>query len=93
LGNLAIAYKDTKNYEQAKQTHLKFIELTQNLQGVDEQQKASILGTIYHNLGAVAQELREWEQASEATTSKLFRFTLNMAPAMSKPAPCTIWEG
>lgn len=63
LGNLAIAYKDTKNYEQAKQTHLKFIELTQNLQGVDEQQKASILGTIYHNLGAVAQELREWEQA------------------------------
>ncbi|MBE5230505.1 MAG: tetratricopeptide repeat protein [Microcystis aeruginosa PMC 728.11] len=63
LGNLAIAYKDTKNYEQAKQTNLKVIELTQNLQGVDEQQKASILGTTYHNLGRVAQELREWEQA------------------------------
>ncbi|GBL11509.1 photosystem I assembly protein Ycf3 [Microcystis aeruginosa Sj] len=63
LGNLAMAYQDTKNYEQAKQTYLKVIELTQNLQGVDEQQKASILGTIYHNLGAVAQELREWEQA------------------------------
>ncbi|AKV69908.1 tetratricopeptide repeat protein [Microcystis panniformis] len=63
LGNLAIAYKYTKNYEQAKQTNLKVIELTQNLQGVDEQQKASILGYIYHNLGIVAQELREWEQA------------------------------
>ncbi len=63
LGNLAIAYQDTKNYEQAKQTYLKVIELTQNLQGVDEQQKASILGTVYHNLGGVAQELREWEQA------------------------------
>ncbi|MFM6375963.1 MAG: tetratricopeptide repeat protein, partial [Microcystis panniformis] len=63
LGNLAIAYKDTKNYEQAKQTYLKVIELTQNLQGVDEQQKASILGNTYHNLGIVAEELREWEQA------------------------------
>ncbi|MCZ8360448.1 MAG: tetratricopeptide repeat protein [Microcystis sp. LE19-388.1G] len=63
LGNLALAYQDTKNYEQAKQTYLKVIELTQNLQGVDEQQKASILGTVYHNLGIVAQELREWEQA------------------------------
>ncbi|MCA2590555.1 MAG: tetratricopeptide repeat protein [Microcystis sp. M31BS1] len=63
LGNLATAYKYTKNYEQAKQTYLKVIELTQNLQGVDEQQKASILGYIYHNLGGVAQELREWEQA------------------------------
>ncbi|MDB9424721.1 tetratricopeptide repeat protein, partial [Microcystis aeruginosa CS-564/01] len=63
LGNLAIAYQDTKNYEQAKQTHLKVIELTQNLQGVDEQQKASILGPTYHNLGRVAEELREWEQA------------------------------
>ncbi|MCA2623114.1 MAG: tetratricopeptide repeat protein [Microcystis sp. M20BS1] len=63
LGNLAIAYQNTKNYEQAKQTNLKVIELTQNLQGVDEQQKASKLGYIYHNLGIVAQELREWEQA------------------------------
>ncbi|MDB9391878.1 CHAT domain-containing tetratricopeptide repeat protein, partial [Microcystis aeruginosa] len=63
LGNLAIAYQNTKNYEQAKQTHLKVIELTQNLQGVDEQQKASILGNTYHSLGMVAQELREWEQA------------------------------
>ncbi len=63
LGNLALAYQETKNYEQAKQTNLKVIELTQNLQGVDEQQKASKLGYIYHNLGIVAQELREWEQA------------------------------
>ena len=63
LGNLAIAYKDTKNYEQAKQTYLKVIELTQNLQGVDEQRKAYSLGNAYHNLGVVAQELREWEQA------------------------------
>ena len=63
LGNLAIAYQDTKNYEQAKQTELKFIELTQNLQGVDEQKKAYSLGSGYHNLGMVAQQLREWEQA------------------------------
>ncbi|MFM6562799.1 MAG: tetratricopeptide repeat protein, partial [Microcystis panniformis] len=63
LGNLANTYTGTKNYEQAKQTYLKVIELTQNLQGVDEQQKASILGTVYHNLGRVAEELREWEQA------------------------------
>ncbi|MCU7243138.1 MAG: tetratricopeptide repeat protein [Microcystis aeruginosa WS75] len=63
LGNLAIAYQDTKNYEQAKQTQLKFIELTQNLQGVDEQKKAYSLGCGYHNLGMVAQQLREWVQA------------------------------
>ncbi|WP_430015330.1 tetratricopeptide repeat protein [Microcystis protocystis FBCC-A270] len=63
LGNLALAYQETKNYEQAKQTNLKVIELTQNLQGVDEQQKAYSLGNAYHNLGMVAQELREWEQA------------------------------
>ncbi|MFN6271748.1 MAG: CHAT domain-containing protein [Microcystis sp.] len=63
LASLALAYQNTKNYEQAKQTDLKVIELTQNLQGVDEQQKASILGSIYHNLGNLAQALREWEQA------------------------------
>ncbi|MCZ8226261.1 MAG: tetratricopeptide repeat protein [Microcystis sp. LE19-84.1B] len=63
LASLALAYQETKNYEQAKQTYPKVIELTQNLQGVDEQQKASILGNTYHTLGNLAAELREWEQA------------------------------
>jgi tetratricopeptide (TPR) repeat protein len=61
LGRLANCYLDTKNYQQAKKNSQKVVELTQKLGDIE--QKYSMLASAYHQLGRVAEELREWEQA------------------------------
>lgn len=64
LDRLAFCYLKTQNYPQARESYLKVVELTQQLRGVDERQKQSgLAASTYHQLGYVAQELREWEQA------------------------------
>ncbi|ACK64557.1 Tetratricopeptide TPR_2 repeat protein [Rippkaea orientalis PCC 8801] len=56
-------YLQLQQYEAAKDAYLQSIELLNTLNKVDEQQKQSKLAAIYHQLGIVAQELREWEEA------------------------------
>jgi tetratricopeptide (TPR) repeat protein len=63
LDRLAVGYLETQNYLQARESYQNVVELTQQLRGVEERQKQSALATTYHQLGRVAQELREWEQA------------------------------
>ncbi|MGK7874741.1 MAG: tetratricopeptide repeat protein [Xenococcaceae cyanobacterium] len=63
VGNLSNCYWKTKNYLKARESYQKVVELTQQLSGVEESQKQSILATTYHQLGNVAQQLREFEQA------------------------------
>ncbi|MEQ8383256.1 MAG: CHAT domain-containing protein [Coleofasciculus sp. A1-SPW-01] len=60
---LAYCYLETQNYTQAQAAYQQVLELTQQLTGVEERQKQNALASTYHNLGAVAQELREYEQA------------------------------
>ena len=61
-GQKANLYLDLQRYSEAResyQTLISFIESSE----VDTQSKQSILATIYHQLGIVAQELRDFEQA------------------------------
>ncbi|MEQ9553486.1 MAG: tetratricopeptide repeat protein [Coleofasciculus sp. G3-WIS-01] len=60
---LAYCYLNTQNYTQAKATYQQVLELYQKLTGLEERQKQNALATTYHQLGIVAQELREYEQA------------------------------
>jgi tetratricopeptide (TPR) repeat protein len=63
LDRLAVGYLQTQNYQKAKESYEKVVELTQELTGVEETQKQSVLASTYHQLGMVAQQLREYEQA------------------------------
>jgi tetratricopeptide (TPR) repeat protein len=64
LDYLANAYLETKQFDQAKQIYQKEIEVIATLQSVDSNQKGTSRTTsIYHQLGRVAQELREWDNA------------------------------
>jgi tetratricopeptide (TPR) repeat protein len=63
LGRLAYCYLQTKNYHQARSTYQKIIELSQALTGVEATQIKSGLASTYHQLGRVAEELREYAEA------------------------------
>ncbi len=63
LERLASSYLQTKNYSQAKDSYKQALELTQQLKGIEERQKQLTLGTAYHHLGIVAEELGEWDEA------------------------------
>ncbi len=65
LGTLATCYLQTQNYPQAKASYLQIIELCQQLQGVETTQIKSALASTYHQLGYVAQQLREYNQARD----------------------------
>ncbi|AFZ23169.1 Tfp pilus assembly protein PilF [Cylindrospermum stagnale PCC 7417] len=63
LDRLASCYLQTQDYQQARKSYQKNIESTQKLNGVSENQIKSMLATTYHQLGIVAQKLREYEEA------------------------------
>ncbi|MEO0394351.1 MAG: tetratricopeptide repeat protein, partial [Cyanobacteria bacterium P01_A01_bin.137] len=63
LDRLAVCYLVTQNYKAAKATYEKVLEVTTTLKEVTENQKKSNMASTYHQLGRVAQELREYEQA------------------------------
>ncbi|MHC5756072.1 MAG: tetratricopeptide repeat protein, partial [Nostoc sp.] len=65
LDRLAMGYLQTQNYPQARASYLRILELSQQLQGVEVRQIKSFLASIYHQLGRVAQKLREYDQARD----------------------------
>ncbi|MGQ4649167.1 tetratricopeptide repeat protein [Lyngbya aestuarii] len=71
LGRLASCYLEIKDYQQARASYKKVIELTQQLRGVDEKQKQSLFASAHHNLGIVAQRLRDYQQAKAYYTQAL----------------------
>nr|WP_322678770.1 tetratricopeptide repeat protein [Nostoc sp. DedQUE03]MDZ7974114.1 CHAT domain-containing protein [Nostoc sp. DedQUE03] len=65
LDRLAMGYLQTQNYPQAKESYLRTLELSQKLQGVEAAQIKSSLASTYHQLGIVAEDLREYHQARD----------------------------
>ncbi len=65
LDRLAVCYLVTKDYPQAKNSYQEIIELTVKLKGVSEEQKKLGLARTYHQLGRVAEEMREYAQARD----------------------------
>ncbi len=63
LARLASSYLKTKNYLQAREYYQKEIELIQQLSDMEEKQRQLLFAKSYHQLGWVASELREWEEA------------------------------
>jgi tetratricopeptide (TPR) repeat protein len=56
-------YLQSKNYQKAKEIYQKSLELLKPISESYSQSKQSLQASTLHNLGRVAQELREWEQA------------------------------
>ena len=65
LDRLAFGYLQTQKYQEARESYQKIGELLLQISDVEERQKQSALATTYHQLGIVAQQLREFEQARE----------------------------
>ncbi|MEA5580283.1 tetratricopeptide repeat protein [Nodularia harveyana UHCC-0300] len=63
IGNLGNCQLMIKQYQQAKDSYEKTLEIYPTLVGIDERQKQLWQAGTYQNLGRVAQELREYEEA------------------------------
>ena len=63
VDDIAKRFLLTKQYQQSRDSYLKALEIFQNLTGLGEKQKALGTASIYHQLGRVAGELREFEEA------------------------------
>jgi tetratricopeptide (TPR) repeat protein len=63
LDYLANAYLKTKQFDRAKRSYQKKLEVIAALQSIDTRQKGLSTALTYHQLGIVAQELREWDDA------------------------------
>jgi tetratricopeptide (TPR) repeat protein len=56
-------YLESNNYQKAKEIYQKSLELIKQISESYSQLKQSLQAGTLHNLGIVAEELREWEQA------------------------------
>ncbi|MGB5959133.1 MAG: tetratricopeptide repeat protein [Coleofasciculaceae cyanobacterium] len=63
LERLAYCYLQTQAYQKARDSYQKVLQLYQELSDLEEREKQRYMATTLHNLGRVAQELREFEQA------------------------------
>ena len=62
---VAYCYLEMQRHQEAKEAYEKCAELYRALTGIEEKQKQKGLATTYHQLGRVAQKLREYEQARQ----------------------------
>jgi len=63
IGAAGSKYLQSKNYQKAKEIYQKSLELLKPISESYSQSKQSLQASTLHNLGNVAAELREWEQA------------------------------
>jgi tetratricopeptide (TPR) repeat protein len=63
LGQLANCYQTKKNYRLAKIIYKKVLGLCEQLEGIDKNQKLSIQATTYHQMGILAHELQDFDNA------------------------------
>ena len=62
-GNLANCYGRNQEYETAHEIYQQTLSLIPQMQSIEERQKQSYLATIYHQLGVVASQLRQFQEA------------------------------
>ncbi|MBD2357085.1 tetratricopeptide repeat protein [Tolypothrix sp. FACHB-123] len=63
IDRLGSCQLEAKQYEQARKTYEKTLEINDALESEEESHKQLWQAVTYHQLGRVAEELREWEQA------------------------------
>jgi len=54
-----------KQYIEAEQSYQKALKLLENLADIDEKQRGSMAASVYHQLGRVAEEQRQWPAAEQ----------------------------
>ncbi|MGB7314626.1 MAG: CHAT domain-containing protein, partial [Nodosilinea sp.] len=65
FGQRANLYKDSRQYLKAEQQYKKVIEFVENNVGADQQVSQFLIAGTYHQMGIVAQEQRQFEQAQQ----------------------------
>jgi tetratricopeptide (TPR) repeat protein len=63
LDYLAAAYLETKQYENARKSYEQKLEVVEALESFDARQKGLSTAKTYHQLGRVAEELWDWDEA------------------------------
>ena len=63
--SMAYCYWRMQRYQEAKHTYEQLAELYQKLTGIEEKNKQAYLAMTYHQLGVLAQDLREFDQAQQ----------------------------
>ena len=63
LDQLALRYLEAQEYQKSRETYQAALKATEEIDFLTYEQKAPLLAGTYHQLGRVAQELREYEQA------------------------------
>ncbi len=64
-GNLATSYLSNQDYDGAKKVYQKTLNQISQFQNIEASQKKSYVASTYHQLGNVALELREYDQAKD----------------------------
>ena len=62
---LARCFLESNNYQTAKNIYQNVLNSIPQFQNIEDSQKQSYLATTYHQLGSVAQDLREYQQARD----------------------------
>ena len=75
LGTIANWQYLLKQYEEAQQSYQKVLEVVDRLDRIDEETKRGLKATTYHQLGIVAQEQRQFQQAEQYYQQALQLFT------------------
>ncbi len=65
LDDIAMRQLNLKRFVEAENSYKKALELFASNHSQDEVQKKRVRGSIYHQLGMVAQEQREWQKAGD----------------------------
>ncbi len=65
IGDSAIRQTKLKQYAEAEISQQKKLELVNLIKQIDEKKRSTMKATTYHNLGMVAFEQRQWEQAEQ----------------------------
>ncbi|MGK7896965.1 MAG: tetratricopeptide repeat protein [Xenococcus sp. (in: cyanobacteria)] len=64
-GNLAKCYRENQDYQKAQEIYENTLDLIPKFDNIEESQKQSYLASTYHQLGMVADKLRQYQQAQD----------------------------
>jgi tetratricopeptide (TPR) repeat protein len=65
FGTIATRQGKLKQYTKAESAYQEVLKLAAQIKHIDEKERSKLMAATYHNLGNVAQEQRQWEQAEQ----------------------------
>ena len=65
FGTIATRLRKLRQYTEAETAYQEVLTLATQIGNIDEKERGKLMATTYHNLGMVAEEQRQWEQAEQ----------------------------